>query len=749
MKHPDDDNELFNRLEAEMADSGGEVVDLDKARSARTESADPTARPDADSSADSGPDRSPDSADDESDGESGRWADGPQPKDPGLLGQAREAGRRAVLPPWLRSCAELKTAAVWLAGYLWHIVAFHAVRSPVYAGRLLARTPRGIGRSLSGWRRWAADAESAPLRSAEAFKEHTEEYLKLSRQRDRRVRWRGMVSAVAFPVLLTAALLLVFAAPVWLQLAACILAVGVFGVVGSPADAPISSHAVVKAEAPKLTATMVVTALGSLGIDKLNAAVKTGTGIGFPSEIHRDGPGWRADIELPHGVTAEDVMNRREALASGLRRKLGCVWPMPNPDEHAGMLILWVGDKPMNETKRPAWPLAKSGTVDLFQPVAFGNNQQMSWVSVTLMFVSIVVGSIPRMGKTYLMRLFLLIAALDPRAWLYLFDFKGGSDYRPLEKVSHRWRSGEDDEDVKYCRDALVEIKDELSRRAKVIKSLPLARCPESKVTPELASDKRLGLHPIVVCLDECQKAFEHKQYGPEITEISEDLVRRGPAFGIIAMFGTQRPDKDSIPKGISANAVLRFALKVTGQTENDMILGTSMYKAGYRATMFSFKRDKGVAWMAGEMDEPTIVCGTEVDAVGAEQITVRARKLREAYGNVTGYACGEDLTADPTAGRDLLVDILTVTPADEAKVWNETTVDRLAEMWPAVYGPWAEMKSEDKTAHLTAALKPYGIKTAQVGRRIDGSKPVNKRGFERAHITTAIAERDRKRDAS
>jgi S-DNA-T family DNA segregation ATPase FtsK/SpoIIIE len=46
VKHPDDDHELFNRLEAEMAaDSGGEVVDLNKARSARSESPDPTARP--------------------------------------------------------------------------------------------------------------------------------------------------------------------------------------------------------------------------------------------------------------------------------------------------------------------------------------------------------------------------------------------------------------------------------------------------------------------------------------------------------------------------------------------------------------------------------------------------------------------------------------------------------------------------------------------------------------------------------
>ncbi|MGP3924780.1 cell division protein FtsK [Streptomyces sp. 8N616] len=745
MKHPDDDNELFNRLEAEMsADSGGEVVDLESARAARVEWADSTPDRSADSRPDPVSDASGTESGDEDDGKP-RMVDGPQPDDPGLLGQAREAGRREVLPSWLRSWPELRAAVGWLLGYLWHIIAFHAVRSPVYAARLIARTPRGIGRALRGWRRWASDAESAPLRHAEAFRERTEEYLKLSRQRDRRVRWRGTVSAVAFPFLLTALLLLAFAAPLWLQLAAAAAGIGVFGVVGSPADAPISQHAVVKAEAPKLTATIVLTALGALGNDKLNAAIKAGTGIRFPSEIHRDGPGWRADIELPPGVTPDDIINKRKALASGLRRKLGCVWPMPNPDDHEGMLILWVGDKPMNEAKRPAWPLAKSGSVDLFKPVAFGNNQQMRWVSVTLMFVSIVVGSIPRMGKTYLMRLFLLIAALDPRAWLYIFDFKGGSDYRPLERVAHRWRSGEDDEDVKYCLDSLLEVQEELTRRAKVIKSLPLSRCPESKVTPELASDKKLGLHPIVVCLDECQKAFEHKTYGPQITEIAEDLVRRGPAYGIIAMFGTQRPDKDSIPKGISANAVLRFALKVTGQTENDMILGTSMYKAGYRATMFSFKRDKGVAWMAGEADEPTIVCGTEVNAVAADQITLRARKLREAYGNVTGYATGEDIAPDAAAGVDLLADILTVTPDSEAKPWNDTTVDRLAEYNPEVYGEWARMKAEEKTAHLTAALKPYGIRTDQVGRRIDG-KTVNKKGFERSHIADKVAERNRNR---
>jgi DNA segregation ATPase FtsK/SpoIIIE, S-DNA-T family len=49
-----------------------------------------------------------------------------------------------------------------------------------------------------------------------------------------------------------------------------------------------------------------------------------------------------------------------------------------------------------------------------------------------------------------------------------------------------------------------------------------------------------------------------------------------------------------------AANAVLRTCLKVIGQVENDMVLGTSMDKNGYRATMFS-REDKGVFLFAGE----------------------------------------------------------------------------------------------------------------------------------------------------
>ena len=259
--------------------------------------------------------------------------------------------------------------------------------------------------------------------------------------------------------------------------------------------------------------------------------------------------------------------------------------------------------------------------------------------------------------------------------------------------------------------------------RAKVIKSLPRTLCPENKVTSGLASDKKYGLHPIVVALDECQVAFEHTEHGAEIEAICTDLVERGPALGIIAMFGTQRPDAKSLPTGISANAVLRFCLKVMGNVANDMVLGTSMYKAGYRATMFS-RSDRGIAWMAGEGDDPRIVCSAFVDAPAAEAVALRARKMREEYGNVTGHAAGQTPAADTAPAHDLLADILAVVPADEEKVWNEKVAERLADLRPEVYGGW-------KPETVTANLKPHGVAVQDVwGTPAGGGKGTTRRGI-------------------
>jgi S-DNA-T family DNA segregation ATPase FtsK/SpoIIIE len=649
--------------------------------------------------------------------------------------------RKPVLAGWLTNRRDFLATTRHAGANLGYAALFHGVRLPVYAGRLALMSPRGACRFIASTNRWVWDREAAPLRDYAVRTEDVEEYMRLAKLRAGRIRLRGLVTLVAAVFGVGFALWLYVIAPAFLYAFAA-GGVLLLGFAGQQPDAPVVGPAVLKTEVQKLTGSIVLRGLDSIGNAKISAAIKKGgdmNGLRFVSEIVRDGPGYRADLDLPYGVTPEDIMEARKPLASGLRRKTGCVWPSPDPEQHEGRLVLWVGDKPMNETTKPAWPLLKTGTVDLFKPVVFGNDQRMRDVSVTLMFAAIVVGSIPRMGKTFLMRLLLLIAALDPRAEIHAFDFKGTGDFGALEPVCHRYRAGEEDEDIEYVVAALRELKEELRRRAKVIKSLPRSRCPESKVTPALANDKSLGLHPIVVGFDECQVPFEHEEYGKEIEAICTDLVKRGPALGIVGMFGTQRPDAKSLPTGISANAVLRFCLKVMGQPANDMVLGTSMYKSGYRATMFS-RSDRGICWMAGEGDDPRIVASAFVDAVAAEQVVGRARQAREEYGNVTGHAIGKG--PDKTAGSDILADVLDVIAEGEKAVWCERIAARLAELRPETYAGW-------KGENVTAALKPWGIKPGQVWGTTDDGKGANRRGIERADITSAITRRNADRAAA
>jgi S-DNA-T family DNA segregation ATPase FtsK/SpoIIIE len=477
--------------------------------------------------------------------------------------------------------------------------------------------------------------------------------------------------------------------------------------------------------------------LGLAGINQ--ALAKEGPkAIEFVAPVTRDGPGWRADLDLPPGVTVGEVADRRDKLASGLGRPLGCVWPEGNAEVHPGRLILWVGDQDVAKAHQGAWPLAKQGAVDLFKPWPFGTDQRGRPVPLTLMFASMVIGSIPRMGKTFAMRLALLACALDVRAELHAYDLKGTGDLSVLEPVAHRYRAGDDDDDLAYALADLRKLHADLRRRAKVVRELPRDKCPENKVTPELAAMKSLGLHPVVLGVDECQRWFEHPTHGAELQAVCEDLVRRGPALGIVPLFGTQRPDAKSLPTAISANAVLRFCLKVMGQTENDMVLGTSAYKNGIRATMFS-RADRGIGYLAGEGDDPQIVRSFYVDAPAAERIVARARALRERAGTLTGHALGEDSEpADATS--ILLTDVLAVVPASEARVWNQTVVARLAELRPEVYGDW-------EAEQLTAALKPYGISTGQVwGTDPATGDGANRRGIERQAVAEAATERGRRR---
>jgi S-DNA-T family DNA segregation ATPase FtsK/SpoIIIE len=247
--------------------------------------------------------------------------------------------------------------------------------------------------------------------------------------------------------------------------------------------------------------------------------------------------------------------------------------------------------------------------------------------------------------------------------------------------------------------------------RYRTIRSLPRDVCPEGKVTAQLAADRSLGLFPVVIALDEVQKAFESSE-GKEIESLVTDLVKRGPAAGIITICATQRPDKASLPTQIRDNAVLRFCLRVTSADANNMVLGSGMYANGVRATMFS-KTDRGIGYLAGEGDDPVICRTAYVDAPMAEGIVGRARAARLAAGLLTGHAAGQE--PEPDEDEDpILTEVLGVWPSGRPSIWLDELAERLAVRYPGRH----EGCTKD---YVREALKPYGIRTTKINLKVGG----------------------------
>ena len=408
----------------------------------------------------------------------------------------RPPQRRPVIPGWMAEPETRKSAVTWAARHAAHHVAFHAVRLPKYLTRTAACAPRGLMLAVyHGWR-WVFDREGHELRVHAVATRDQKAYATMARIRKDRVRTRllGLATGAAAVALLAGIVALIWAPGLWVLFAA---ATGVLAYLGRPRNAPLIDHAVVSAAAERITPDVIVRALDKLGLAGITAAIKAGPGaISFIAPgVGRDGPGWRAELDLPYGVTAVDVMDRRDRLASGLRRPLACVWPEPAHDQHAGRLVLYILDRPLRDTKAAAWPLAEKGAADLFRPAPFARDQRGRAVTVLLMFASMLIGAMPRQGKTMALRILGLYCALDPSAQVRAWELKGTGDLSCLEHVAHSYGSGADDATLEACLADVREVAAELDKRAAKIRSLPRDVCPENKVTPELAA--RRSLRPV------------------------------------------------------------------------------------------------------------------------------------------------------------------------------------------------------------------------------------------------------------
>ncbi|MCF1596524.1 cell division protein FtsK [Streptomyces muensis] len=656
--------------------------------------------------------------------------------------EAKDRARMPVLPDWVKLPDQRKAVRKWAVRHYSAVIGYHAVRLPcIYTPKVLFYSPRGAWRWSAAIGRWVFDAEGKSLRLASVANEDAAEYLKLSRQRNDRVRLRGIVATIAGFIGLAAALTLYVMAPSWLLLLSIAALTTTLGAVGAPADRPLIDMAKVTFRKRKLSSDIVIRAHDASGLTTKDQS------IAFPRPIGRDGDGWRVVVDLPYGKTFEDAVKAHARLASGM--DIAPTQLFLDKDETSGRRVsYWIADRDPLAVPSGKTPLLGATRVDFWKPFPWGVDERGNPVMATMLWLSLLVGAVPRQGKTFSARTIALAAALDPYVRLYVFDGKASPDWRKFTKVAHRIGFGivpkNGFDPVVHLLTSLRELKADVEDRYHRLSELPLHICPEGKLTPEISRDKKLNMPLTLFVVDEVQEYLTHPEHGKEILSLLVYLARVAPAVGVSVMTSTQKPDDKACPSELRDQHQARFALRVGAYQVSDVILGAGSYSEGLDASKL-LKSHKGVGLLKGMSDDAGIVRTYLADGRDAERILTRAAALREAEGTLSGDAAGE--APAPEVSATILDDVAAVLGKGEAKVWSETIVDRLADLRPEVYGAWAELDAKPKAEALTAALKPFGVATDQIGRRIDG-KTVNKRGIKRDDLAAAITQRNERRDA-
>jgi S-DNA-T family DNA segregation ATPase FtsK/SpoIIIE len=672
-----------------------------------------------------------------------------RPGDPIPPRWATVGERRPVLAPWLTHKQERRQATRWFLGHLWHLLRFHTVRVPLYVVTALLGAPRGLWRIARAIEAWLDDAEGRPLRHAAVRTEDSDTYLKLAKELHARTHGRRILFWVLLVPLAVAAVVVVWrVAPTWVEWAALAVLLAVACYVGRPTDRPLIQPAVLASPVRRLSADIVLRAFIAAGLCKEDEPIT------FRTPIHRDANGWRVVVNLPYGTAASRAMLRatQASLASGLDVDEGQLFlsQVRGLGGSARQLDMWVCDiDPLTVPAGPS-PLIRAAKVNFWETWAFGVDPRGTEVTLSLLWAALLVGAIPRQGKTFAARLVALAAALDPHVQLFVYDLKGSPDWLPFVKVAHRIYFGDvpDPETgidpVRALLDDMLELRAEVDRRYRALRQLARTNpqlCPEGKLTEELARNPLFNVPLVLVCIDEVQRAFEHRELGKQLAEVLTDLVKVAPAVGVMFMAATQKPDKSATPAAFRDQFGIRFALRVTSWQTSDVALGAGAYSEGLDASRIP-PEARGCGVLRGTGDTGTISGGQMVrtyyaDGADADAICTRARALREAAGTLSGAALGET----PTTGGEgeeysVPADVLTVLAADD-RAHCDTICARLADAWPQRYRGWAP-------SQLAAALKPHGIAPRQTwAPSLEDRTPRNRFGLSRADLLAALGVTD------
>ena len=571
-----------------------------------------------------------------------------------------------VIPRHLSTVAGVRAHARRQAALHRHRFLYHAARSPRYAILVMIYAVAGLfrlaGRQISWW--WAL--EQHKLEQDAVIAGDAREYRALTKAALERRKVRGCILAAQAAALLLGGVLLTRYGRWWAWLAVAAVAATALARFGRPADKPIVTPAVVTPRFRKLSADIVLRAYYSAGLGHPD---KPDQQVTFGSPMRRDGEGSRVLVDLPYGLSLKHATAKKDEIASGLDVTESQVYLHRDPTS-ARRHTLWVADRDPLAVPVGRTPLLACKPCDIWKPAPLGLDERGQLVKVPLMWHSLLVGALPRMGKTFAARQLALFAALDPYCRLHVFDASGKPDWRKFSLVADNFAFGltptRDGLPPEILLRTLEELKAEVNDRYARLSELNDRRpdlVPEGKLTRELARDLRARMQVNVLFIDEVQEFFDlGAKISEQIADLMVFLTKVAPAAGMPVVIATQRPS------GIGSGAVatrflslrdmcaLRLSLRTPDWRVSEMVLGAGALGEGLDSSKL-LPEYKGVGILRHASDKSPTVRTYLADGQDTEKILLAARALRERAGTLSGMALGESAPAQP----DVLEDVLAV----------------------------------------------------------------------------------------